>query len=125
LFATATVTTTTTTVTVVIVGFGYKKENIIVAKNGLQCIKYFNKFKTGYPFIVLIDLKMPIVDGHLTITKLREIFPDPKLSPNMATVSASILATDKTKCTENGVNTFISKPIDKTILENTINKFLE
>lgn len=108
-----------------IINLGYKKKNIIIAKNGLQCIKYFSTITTGYPFIILIDLKMPMVDGHLTIKKLREIFPDSKRCPNLVTVSASILVKDKTRCIEHGVNTFILKPIDETILRDTINKFLE
>jgi len=64
---------------------------------------------------------MPNLNGHDTIRKIREKYRDPA-HPIIIAVSASILQSDKDKCLENGVDKYITKPLNQNILKDILNK---
>jgi signal transduction histidine kinase/CheY-like chemotaxis protein len=97
-----------------LIGKYYK---IIHAKDGMEAISFFEQHK---PDIVLMDIKMPNIDGLDATRAIREMSAD---TPIIA-VSAYAYAEDKKAARESGCNDFITKPVQGDILRNTINKFL-
>jgi len=91
---------------------------IIHAENGQQAID----FCRTEPEInlVLMDIKMPIMDGH-TATKLIKAF-----RPELPIIAQSAYATDNNtaKFIESGFDDYICKPIQLDILYSTIDKFV-
>jgi CheY-like chemotaxis protein len=45
---------------------------VVRAKNGKEALKLLKDNKVGYPFIILLDLNMPMMDGLEFLTYLRE-----------------------------------------------------
>jgi CheY-like chemotaxis protein len=89
---------------------------IDVARDGEEALDYFyrrGKFSTrsnGNPGLVLLDVKMPKVDG---IEVLRQIKADPNLkSIPVVMLTSSREERDVAECYLLGVNAYVVKPVD-------------
>ncbi len=60
--------------------------------------------------VVLMDMQMPVMDG-ITATKAIRSNPQRRTLPIIA-MTANVMATDREKCIEAGMNDHIAKPID-------------
>jgi len=98
-----------------------KKNNILnrveVVRDGAEAIDFL--FGTGtysdrdaaiLPELVLLDLKLPKVNGHEVLAKIRET-ESTKLLP-VVILTTSNEDTDRFKSYANGANSFIRKPVD-------------
>lgn len=90
---------------------------ILLAPNGTEAIEIF----TRNPDIdlVLMDIKLPEMDGFEVTRKIREIDKDVIIIAQ----TAYGLSADKVKAKEAGCNDYISKPIDNTLLQALIKKY--
>jgi CheY-like chemotaxis protein len=91
---------------------------VIHAKDGMEAITYFEQHK---PDMVLMDIKMPNIDGLDATRAIREMSPD---IPIIA-VSAYAYAEDKKAARDSGCDDFITKPVSGEVLRMTINKYLK
>ena len=90
--------------------------NIEIVTDGVEVLEYlryhgrFKDRKPGYPAVILLDLKMPRLDG---IQVLKEIKNDPvlKLIP-VVMVTSSREETDLVQSYKLGVNAYVVKPVD-------------
>jgi hypothetical protein len=97
------------------------KANIVVlhAENGMDAV---DLCKTNNQIdLVLMDLKMPVMDGYEATKQIREFLPD---LPIIAQ-TAYITDIDKNKAFEYGCNDFISKPFSEELLISKIYKQLQ
>lgn len=92
--------------------------NILWAKNGKDAVKVIQKNKDIA--LVLMDLKMPEMDGYQAAEEIKQINPD---IPVIAQ-TAYALKEDKNKVLSAGFKAYISKPIDKDELYQIISSFL-
>ena len=85
--------------------------NITTAGDGSEAYSILKQsYKSNTPFeILLLDLRMPILDGYELIKKIKE--KNWKL-PEIVVVTASTMDSDIISCKDLGVNYFITKPID-------------
>ena len=89
---------------------------IIHAKNGAEAVQICKK--NDDINLVLMDLKMPVMDGFEAVKLIKEIRP--KLPIVAQTAFSSI--EDKEKVFAAGFNDFLSKPINKEALLDVINR---
>jgi CheY-like chemotaxis protein len=89
---------------------------IIVARDGaeaLDCLRRKGKFASRtspQPAVILLDLKMPKVDGQEV---LRQIRSDPELKEiPVVVLTSSREETDLMRSYELGVNAYVVKPVD-------------
>lgn len=89
---------------------------VVVTRNGAEALDYLyrrGEFSTrpeGNPAVVLLDLKMPKVDG---MEVLRQIKSDPKLKTlPVVMLTSSREEQDLVKSYQLGVNAYVVKPID-------------
>jgi len=90
-------------------------KRVVVVNDGKKALEYLNyegsfkKREKEYPAVILLDVKMPLMDG---IEVLQIIKSDPKLkSIPVVMLSSSSEDHDLKKCYELGVNAFIVKPV--------------
>jgi CheY-like chemotaxis protein len=93
---------------------------VMVAKNGLEAIEVVQQ----HPFnVVLMDLHMPVMDGFMATEKIRQLGFSKQDFPIIA-LSASIVDDDQTLARDTGMNDFLSKPFNPTVLYNKIKNYL-
>jgi len=94
--------------------------NLIVyrAKNGVECLDLLST----YPQVTLIlmDIKMPIMDGYEATRIIKQTRPDVKVIAQ----TAYALANDRENVKQAGCDDYISKPIEKEHLYSIIKKYL-
>lgn len=88
--------------------------SITHASNGRSAIEKYN----DQIDIVLMDLKMPDINGYEAAQKILDTNPKAKIIAQTAFASKS----EELKCMSNGFSGFISKPIHKDHLFNVIHK---
>lgn len=92
---------------------------ILHAKNGMEAIEVF---KTNPSVdLILMDIKMPDLNGVDAAKKILELSPDVKIIAQTAYSTAN----DKDKALKAGFTEFMSKPIERSLLLNTIKKHLD
>ena len=92
-----------------------KDYSIIRAHNGVEAI---DKFKSECPDIILMDIKMPEMDGLTATRKIREY--DTRI-PIIA-LSAFAFETDKQEAISAGCNDYITKLVDFNLLRATLKR---
>lgn len=87
------------------------------AKNGKEAVEMVEK--NGYD-IVLMDIKMPIMDGLEATKAIKETHPD---LPVVA-LTANAFDSDRQLAIEAGCNDFLAKPVSSDLCLMTIKKYL-
>ena len=94
-----------------------KETNIVRAVNGQEAVDFV---KNGVGNIVLMDIKMPIMNGLDATMAIREFN---KEIPIIA-LTANAFDSDKERALEAGCNDFIAKPLKKSDLIFLIHKWM-
>ena len=93
--------------------------NILRAKNGQEAIDICAK--DSQVDLVIMDLKMPVMDGFEATEKIKNLFPGLPI----IVITAYSSAAEKEKAIESGCDEFIKKPINKKELYITLYKYLK
>ncbi len=94
-----------------------------VAENGKQALERLDA--ASYD-AVLMDCQMPIMDGYTATRGVRKLEIDgkrPKRMPIVA-MTANAMAGDREKCLAAGMDDYMSKPLNRALLEQTLRKWL-
>ncbi|HEX4748667.1 MAG TPA: ATP-binding protein [Bryobacteraceae bacterium] len=92
-----------------------------LASNGKQAVE---KLQQQDYDIVLMDCQMPVMDGFEAAAAIRAMPNDRSGIPIIA-VTANVLAGQREKCLQAGMNDYIPKPINREVLETVIQRFLK
>lgn len=90
---------------------------IFRAFNGVEAVE---KAKTEKPDMVLMDIKMPIMDGLQATRLIRAEMPD---LPIIA-LTANAFDNDRQQALDAGCNDFISKPVNAALCLKLIAKYI-
>ena len=86
------------------------------ADNGAAGVKIFKESSIGFFDCVLMDIRMPIMNGYEAAGIIRALSrPDAKTIPIIA-MTADAFSEDIQKCLDAGMNGHIAKPIDPETL---------
>jgi signal transduction histidine kinase/CheY-like chemotaxis protein len=91
-----------------------------IAENGIEAIASWRK--THYD-IILMDCLMPEMDGYEATRQIR-LFEKNTHIPIIA-LTANVLSSDKQACKDAGMDDFIGKPIELTLLNATLEKWIK
>ncbi len=90
--------------------------HVVAVKDGVEAMEYLNyegQFKNrtkGNPAVLLLDIKMPRMDGIEVLTAIRE-HEKLKIIP-VVMLTSSREEPDLKRCYELGVNAYVVKPVD-------------
>lgn len=90
---------------------------LVWVKDGEQAVKHARE--RNDLDLVLMDLKMPVMDGITAITEIRKFSTIPIIAQ-----TAYNLDDDRRRCLESGCNGFVGKPLNISELLNLVNNFI-
>ncbi len=94
------------------------------AVDGKQALERFKNSALGCYRLVLMDIRMPVMDGFETAKAIRALDRTDAQNVMIIAVTADAYASDIEKAKRAGMNEHISKPIDFDVLEEKIRKLL-
>ena len=95
------------------------------AENGEIALKMFTENPENYYRAILMDLRMPVMDGLEATRKIRALDrPDAAVIPIIA-LTANASNSDKQNSLDAGMNCHLSKPVDTDLLYATLNEYMK
>lgn len=95
-----------------------------VAENGEIAYEKFAASSEGYYDLILMDLRMPVMNGLETTKAIRAMDRGDAITVLIVAMTADAFSEDIQNCLEAGMNGHISKPIDVPKLTKTLTKYL-
>jgi CheY-like chemotaxis protein len=92
--------------------------NVMYAENGIQAVEISKE--SDHIDLVLMDIKMPVMDGMEAMKKIKELKPD---LPVIA-LTAYAYADDKSRFLEAGFDEYLSKPVSIEELMEVIKRYI-
>ena len=86
------------------------------AANGYECLKKFIASEIGYYDVILMDVKMPVMDGLEAAGKIRALERTDSTKVKMIAMSANSYPEDMEKSKEAGMDIHIAKPVIPSVL---------
>lgn len=93
-----------------------KEYTLLHAWNGEEVIEMFKQYQ---PDVILMDIKMPKMDGYEATTEIRKL----STTVPIIAVTAFAFAEDEQRILKSGFNAYMSKPINVTRLKEIIHSF--
>ncbi|ESU29639.1 Type III secretion system, signal transduction histidine kinase [Flavobacterium limnosediminis JC2902] len=86
------------------------------AVNGVEALE---QFEQHHPEIILMDIQMPLMNGYEATEEIRKKDKDCII----IALTAGIIEEEQEKCKSMGMNDYITKPIEKKVLEKALRKW--
>lgn len=93
-------------------------------ENGQICVEKFEKSPVGYYDAIMMDVRMPVMDGYEATRLIRGLKRADADIPILA-MTADAFSEDIQKCLECGMNDHLAKPIDFSIVAAKLKKYLK
>lgn len=90
------------------------------AENGQICVDKFNQSEKGYYDVILMDIRMPIMNGYEATKAIRDLDREDAATIPIIAVSADAFAEDIRKCLDAGMNAHIAKPFNMSVVINQL-----
>ena len=97
---------------------------VAVAENGIAAIEAFASVPTGHFDVILMDIRMPEMDGLTATRSIRLMKKKSAKTIPIIAMSANAFDEDVEKSRAAGMNAHLSKPIEPELLYATIARFL-
>lgn len=93
------------------------------AENGQICVEKFERSPVGYYDAIIMDVRMPVMDGYEATRAIRELGRRDADIPIIA-MTADAFSEDIHKCLACGMNDHLAKPIDMQAVARKLKKYL-
>ncbi|MEG0797873.1 MAG: response regulator [Acidaminococcaceae bacterium] len=102
-----------------------KNLQVEVAENGLQAIENFAQHETGYYDAILMDIRMPVMDGLTAARSIRQLRKADATTIPIIAMTANAFEEDIEQTQAAGMNAHLAKPIEPALLYQTLQRFLQ
>lgn len=94
------------------------------AENGKICLQKFQKSESRYFDAILMDIRMPVMDGYEATKAIRALDrPDAQTIPIIA-MTADSFSEDVQRCLDSGMNAHTAKPINLDEVVSLLKKYI-
>ncbi len=94
---------------------------VVTANDGQAALDIWQR----EPFdLILMDCMMPVLDGYEATRQIRALERERGGHVPIIALTASVLEADRERCSEAGMDDFLSKPIARTMLEAALTRWL-
>ena len=93
------------------------------AENGEICVTKFEKSPVGYYDAIIMDVRMPVMDGYEATAAIRGL-ERPDTDIPIIAMTADAFSEDIQRCLECGMNDHLAKPIDLQAVAQKLKKYL-
>ena len=93
------------------------------AENGQECVDRFKESAPGYYDVVLMDIRMPVMNGYEAAEIIRGM-DRPDADIPIIAMTADAFSEDIQKCLASGMNAHIAKPLDIKEVLRVLEKYL-
>ncbi len=101
--------------------FGFETVHAI---NGQDCVEQFEQSEIGYFDAILMDIRMPVMNGYDATRAIRKLERTDNDVPIIA-MTADAFSDDVKTCLDCGMNAHVAKPLDIRDLTRTLQQCLE
>jgi len=94
---------------------------VLLARNGQQGLEVMEQhFQTEavYPELILLDIKMPVMDGFAFFEAFQQMNLDKQSAPQVVVLTTSLAAVDIERAREIGIQYFVNKPLTAQKLQD-------
>lgn len=97
---------------------------VTLATNGMEAVELFKDSEPGDYQMILMDIMMPVMDGHEATRTIRALDrPDAATIP-IAAMTANAFAEDVQAAKDAGMNEHIAKPLDPEVMEGVLKRWI-
>ena len=93
---------------------------VATAENGQEGVRAFAASPLAYYDAVLMDIRMPVMDGYEATRQLRSLEREDAASVPIIAMTADAFTSDVQKCLDAGMNGHLAKPIDPEKMYHTL-----
>ncbi|MCR5088267.1 MAG: response regulator [Oscillospiraceae bacterium] len=94
------------------------------AEDGQMAVQLFEESEPGTYSAILMDLRMPHMDGLEATGAIRDMARDDAKTVPIIAMTADAFSEDAQRCLNAGMNAHLPKPIDIDVLKRTLIKFI-
>ena len=98
--------------------------NLTVVENGLQAVRMFQEKPEGYFDAILMDIRMPLMDGLTAATNIRHLSNADSGTVPIIAMTANAFDDDIEKSKAAGMNAHLAKPIEPERMYQTLYDFI-
>ena len=99
--------------------------SVDVAENGQLGLNLFSKSAPGEYAAVLLDIRMPAMDGYETAKAIRALHRTDAQTVPLIAMTADAFSDDVRHCIDAGMNAHIPKPVDQKLLFRTLEEEIQ
>ena len=98
---------------------------VYISNNGDEALKFLTTSANDLIDLIFMDCQMPIMDGYETTRQIRSGKVEQILvNIPIIAMTANAMKGDRERCLDAGMNNYLTKPIDSTLLESVLRRFL-
>lgn len=89
-------------------------DKILIARNGrlaLEMIDQYYAAEKEYPELILLDIKMPVMDGFEFFKNFQQLAPEKRNAMKVVILTTSLISKDLERAKEIGIEHYINKPL--------------
>ena len=106
---------------IVTISLESKVKSIDTAVNGKEAL---DRYGTSNYDIILMDIRLPVIDGIMVSKKIREIEASTSKHTPIIALTANAMIGDKEKCLSAGMDDYLSKPFQPQKLLDMLRKYI-
>lgn len=92
------------------------------AENGKICVEMFEKAPAGYYLAVLMDIRMPVMNGLEAVRAIRDLGTEEAARIPVLAMTANAFEEDKVTAYKAGMTGYLVKPLDIQVMLEELRK---